>query len=568
MTDYIPTVEYTSRDYTAIKNDLLALIPNFAPNWTSRDSSDFGVVLLELFSYLGDLINYQIDRAANESFITTATQRDTVIKLANIFGYSPNEVTPAKGVVTFTSGNTAGTVIPAGTTVYSSGASPVSYTTDVDVTLSSTVGNNVTVNVTQGLSVTNEPVGVSDGTANQQFALAHTGAMPGGYSSSLVLLTVNGIIYSRVSSATILDYATTDLVYFVKTAGDGTTYVVFGDGVSGVIPPNGGQILVTYKYSDVPGSVGNIPVGSITSFNTANITGVSATVTNTSVFSGGSDVETTDSIRKNAPLALRTLNRAVSLSDYESLALTQSGIAKAKAIATSFSSVSLFLAGPDGAAVSAATCLAIKTFLASRIPPGTTVTVSSFTKSYPYLTVSVNVDPQYSASAIQAQVQTALAKLFNYSTASFGQAIPEGTIFSTCLAIYGVNSITISDIEKLSESPAASGIYTQSTVTGPTATTSTSVTTAVTVTDSNGVWAGSKVVTPTNLAGATIYAVADSTTIQIAPTSTAVTIPTGTTITVTGNLGTTAGIRDLAFSYNEVSIYESSYITVNTTGGS
>jgi len=568
MTNYIPQVDYTSRDYSSIKSDLLALIPNFAPNWTSRDSSDFGIVLLELFSYLGDLINYQVDRAANESFLSTATQRDTVIKLASLLGYSPNEISPALGTVTFTSGNTAGTVIPAGTTVYSSGASPVSYTTDSSVTLSSTIGGTVSTTVTQGVIVTNESVGQSDGTANQSFPLAHTGVMPGSASSSLVTLTVDDVLYSRVSSTTIIDYSSTDLVYFVNTDGNGTTYVIFGDGVSGIIPKNGGSIKVTYRYSDVPGSVGNIPASSITSFDTTTLTGVSATVTNTLAFSGGADLETTDSIRINAPLALRTLNRAVSLMDYESLALTQSGIAKANAIASSFASVSLFLAGSSGASVSAAQCASIKTYLSSKIPPGTTLTVSSFTQAYPYVTLTVNVDPQYNAAAIQAQVTDALKKLFDYSTTSFGQVIPEGTIFSTCLSIYGVNSVTISDMEKLPASPAASGIYTQSTVTSTVATTSTGANTAVTVTDSSGVWTGAKVVTPSSLAGATIYSVNDGTTIQIAPTTTAVTIPAGTTITVTGNLGTTAGLRDLAFAYNEVPIYEPTYITVTTTGGS
>ena len=65
---YVPQVDYTSRDFLSISSDMKALIANFAPQWTSRDSSDFGIVLIELFSYMGDLLNYSIDRAANESF--------------------------------------------------------------------------------------------------------------------------------------------------------------------------------------------------------------------------------------------------------------------------------------------------------------------------------------------------------------------------------------------------------------------------------------------------------------------------------------------------------------------
>jgi hypothetical protein len=46
---YIPQVDYTSRDYETIREDLLNLIPNYAPNWTNRDPSDFGITLVELF---------------------------------------------------------------------------------------------------------------------------------------------------------------------------------------------------------------------------------------------------------------------------------------------------------------------------------------------------------------------------------------------------------------------------------------------------------------------------------------------------------------------------------------
>jgi hypothetical protein len=568
MTDYIPQVDYTSKDYTSIKDDLLALIPNFAPNWTSRDSSDFGIVLLELFSYLGDLVNYQIDRAANESFITTATQRDNVLKLAALLGYSPNEISPATGTVSFTNLNANTPVIPKGTNVYSSGANPITYVTDSAVTLSAGPNVVTTATVTQGIPVTNEVVGNSDGTATQKFPLANTGVMPGSVSSSLISLTVNEVTYTRVSSVAIIDYASTDLVYYITTDGDGYTYVVFGDGVSGIIPPNGGQVKVSYKYSSVNGTLGNIPIGSIVSFDTTGISGLSATVANTAAFSGGTDIESTDSIRLNAPLALRTLNRAVSLSDYESLALTQSGISKAFAIASSFGAVSLFVAGDDASTVSTAQQAVLKTFFSTKTPPGTTLTVNSHVPAYPYISLAISVLPQYNAAAVQAQVQAAIYELFKYSNVSFNQQVTEGDIYATCLAVKGVNYVTISDMERLPAAPAVNGIYTQTAYTTATATSSTSTTTSITASTTTGIWTGAKIVTPTNLAGATIISVDNSTTFTLSTTSSAITIPSTTTITVTGSLGTSPGQRDLAFGYNEVPIYETSYVTVITSGGS
>ena len=113
----VPQIDYTSRDYTAIRNDLVNLIDNFAPQWTSRDASDFGIVLIELFSYMGDMLNYYIDRAANEAFLSSATQRETVINIARLLNYTPSNALPASGTVKFFNTNASNAVIPKGTVV-------------------------------------------------------------------------------------------------------------------------------------------------------------------------------------------------------------------------------------------------------------------------------------------------------------------------------------------------------------------------------------------------------------------------------------------------------------------
>jgi hypothetical protein len=180
---YLPQVDYTSRDYTAIRADLISLIPNFAPNWTSRESTDFGIVLLELFSYIGDVLNYNIDRAANEAFINTATQRETVLQLSRLLNYIPTESNPASGSITLSNTtnnpiqlygtNTNTTYSPAVFTTKSDGINPsVSFTLDKDVLISAPVGTTpttITATVTQGsyISSPGESVGTSDGTSNQ-----------------------------------------------------------------------------------------------------------------------------------------------------------------------------------------------------------------------------------------------------------------------------------------------------------------------------------------------------------------------------------------------------------------
>ena len=70
MANEIPvSVDYTSRDYYAIREELIERVKTRIPEWSGNDSSDFGVALIEAFAYMGDIANYYIDRIANEAFI-------------------------------------------------------------------------------------------------------------------------------------------------------------------------------------------------------------------------------------------------------------------------------------------------------------------------------------------------------------------------------------------------------------------------------------------------------------------------------------------------------------------
>ena len=115
--NYIPQVDYTSRDYSSIRSDLVALIPNILPEWTSTDASDFGITLIELFAYMGDMLNYYIDRSANEGFINTATQRSSVLSIANLLNYTPSNGTPATVTLTFQNSTASIISVPAKTQV-------------------------------------------------------------------------------------------------------------------------------------------------------------------------------------------------------------------------------------------------------------------------------------------------------------------------------------------------------------------------------------------------------------------------------------------------------------------
>ena len=57
-------IDYLARDYDSFRRALLDLIPAKLPEWTDRSEANFGVVLIELFAYLADILSYYADHAA------------------------------------------------------------------------------------------------------------------------------------------------------------------------------------------------------------------------------------------------------------------------------------------------------------------------------------------------------------------------------------------------------------------------------------------------------------------------------------------------------------------------
>lgn len=82
-----PVIDYMTKDYEGFKQGMLNQIPLLLPEWTDRGESDFGVVLIELFAYVADILSYYQDRVANEAYLGSATQRRSVAELLRLIDY-------------------------------------------------------------------------------------------------------------------------------------------------------------------------------------------------------------------------------------------------------------------------------------------------------------------------------------------------------------------------------------------------------------------------------------------------------------------------------------------------
>jgi hypothetical protein len=460
--NFLPQVDYTSRDYQSIKNDLIALIPTYAPEWTNRDPADFGITLIELFSYMGDLLNFYIDRSANEAYISTASQRANVLKIAKLLAYSPTESTASTVTLTFQNSTASAITVPVLTKVTTStnasaSSTQIVFETNASVIVPAKIGStngSATVKATQGQTITSENVGTSDGTSNQSFQLTNFPVI-----NESVSVIVNGVTYSRAQY--LIDYNDFDAAFTTETDADGLTYIVFGDNVSGRIPPSNSTIYVTYRIGG--GTIGNTATGTIKYILTNAVAGL--TVNNQDIdtagdgaATGGSDPESTDSIRTNVSKSVRSLNRAVSISDYARLCLQVNGIAKTSADADVYSSVVIYFAPFGDAGVEAdnvtptavftALTLTALEFFVDKIPANTTITFQPPSYVKVNSIVDITVNPKYNQSLVKSDVTTALVSLLAFDNVVFNDTITVKDLYSAITSVDGVTKANVLSLSR------------------------------------------------------------------------------------------------------------------------
>lgn len=95
----MPAFDYTSRDYLSIRQDLINRASSIIPEWDTTDASEFGNVFIDLWAYMGDILHFYVDRAASETFLETATQRESVMSIANLMDYIPASPRASRGLV-------------------------------------------------------------------------------------------------------------------------------------------------------------------------------------------------------------------------------------------------------------------------------------------------------------------------------------------------------------------------------------------------------------------------------------------------------------------------------------
>ena len=568
----IPTsVDYTSRDYYSLREDLINLVKarvntNSSRQWSGNDPADFGVALIEAFAYIGDITNYYIDRIANETYLPTATQRKSVLNLARVYGYTPvgfraaqleveffnsystditdavgdgsevvfsaetnfvigdvvtiSGVTPAEfnltsAVVTsvtaesftvassveetYEEGGSVGKVItiPAGAQVSGSVicddiVEDVIFTTLEDAVIPAAVNGSfgeVLAWARHGEAISLRPenlaidandiagefLGTSNGSPNQLFILSENEVV----TEDIEIYVQAGDVYELWRQVTnLIDFGPSDAVYRTELDENNFVSVIFGDGVSGAIPNNFAGIKAAYYAGG--GTIGNVVTGVIDVLDyVPNLTSVElnslsefVSVGNPSTIGiGGADPEDNTSIRANASLAIRAINRVVSLEDYESLALYVQNVGKANATSAIWTSVTLYVApvrnvgdldrfpGFDGANEEPTTeWYSIRDDVVEYLE-GKTLIGSSLQVSPPEyvpaaITVVFSKEDNFTSEQAQDDITRAIVTEYSYANSQFEQVITPEQIEAKLNSLTSVKSARLSELYRVGSSEA------------------------------------------------------------------------------------------------------------------
>jgi hypothetical protein len=451
-------ISYLTKDYEGFRSDMLKLIPSIIPEWTDTSDSDPGVVILELLANGLDILSYYQDRQGNESSLPTATQRQSVIDACKLISYRLKTATPSTSTVVFTiTPQTIDYKVPAG---FQIATQPTPYSpsivfeTNQDLIIPAGAtgterdgsGNYLySVDVTQGVTISNEILGSSNNAPNQTYTLKNANVIIDGAQGSSLKIYVNGgsgpELWVDVTDA-LNPYTSSGKQYSWTIDASGFLTVQFGDGSSGAIPASGtNNLSATYR---IGGGVGtNVGVGTINTLITSSL--VIRGVTNITAASGGIDKETIEHAKQQAPLSLRTANRAVTRQDYITLAKNITGVEFAQATTDAGTPNTVFLTVAPVGGGNPTTDLMNQVY--NYVNDLKMITTNIIMSNPKYLgaqiTLNVTVGPTVSMGQTRATLQQALNSILGFGAMDFEQPQYLSYLYQVLNSTTGVQFLSI-----------------------------------------------------------------------------------------------------------------------------
>lgn len=319
-------LQVTELDFEDIRSNLKSYLSTQSQFQDYDFEGSNMAVLLDILAYNTHYNGYYVNMLANEMFLDTAQQRDSVVSHAKLVGYVPVSAIGATANVNITFGGVANSVaqftIPKNSK-FTTTIDDIQYTYVTPIAYKVTNTSNTfsrAITIKEGLPLTHRF------TVNNANPVRYV--LP---NDNVDFTSISVSVQESISDTTVTEFTiatnisqvfSTSPVYFIEEAYDGKYEIIFGSGSLGRSLKNGNIVIVDYLVSN-----GEVTNGAST-FTVDDLSGVtvaytSATVSTNTNAIGGRPPETIESIKFNAPRKFQTQNRAVIDNDYQRILLSE-----------------------------------------------------------------------------------------------------------------------------------------------------------------------------------------------------------------------------------------------------
>ena len=316
----MPFTKYTNLDFDQIKTSIKDYLRSNS-TFTDFDfeGSNFSV-LIDTLAYNTYITAFNSNMIVNESFLDSATLRENVVSLARNVGYVPRSKNASRALVSFeipNSSTSAQLTLKAGLVcVGAVDNTSLAFSIPEDITASNSGGSATfsKIEVFEGLFLSKQFT--VDDSLDQRFILNNSDI-----DASTIVVKVGTREYKRVDN--IMNINKDSEIYLIQEIADEKYELLFGDGIIGKKIESGSSITVSYIATSGPDANGSALFsysGTTIDSNGLNVNPSSTvSVSTNESASGGSEIETIESIKYFAPRLYSSQYRAVTARDYEAI---------------------------------------------------------------------------------------------------------------------------------------------------------------------------------------------------------------------------------------------------------
>ena len=273
-------------------------------------------ILLDTLAYNTHYLGFNANMLANEMFLDSASLRSSVVSHAKTLGYETTSARASNATinVNLTTDSTTKTM-PAGTAFTTSiDGTDYQFVTIADVTSSNT-GSSVpfdSVKIYEGSYITTKYT-VDNSEVDQRFLLSDANSDTSTLTVKVQTSSSDTTTTTYTKATDITQLSSTSTVYYLQETDSGLYEVYFGDGTVSKALSDGNIVILQYVVTNKTLANGANTFTSPTSIDSVT----SITVTTVANATGGSNPETIQSIKLNAPLDYAAQGRCVTVDDYK-----------------------------------------------------------------------------------------------------------------------------------------------------------------------------------------------------------------------------------------------------------